>query len=101
MGVAYQRMKCCTLKLFPKDFSDSVNRQAQSGFKVQPSEFEGVSSERETETIMQRYLRLKEEVGLLVSDVEHVRETQESPDKLLQVSPADLLQDVRMLSKTQ
>ena len=76
------------------DFSDSVNRQAQSGFRVQPSEFEGVSGEREVESVMQRYLRLKEEVGLLVSDVEHIKESQENSEKLLQVSPADLLHDV-------
>lgn len=73
-----------------------MNRQPQSGFKVHPSEFEGMSSEREAETVMQRYLRLKEEVGALVSDVEQIKDTQESSEKLLQVSPADLLQDVSL-----
>ena len=72
-----------------------MNRQVQCGFKVQPSEFGGVSSDRGgAETVMERYLRLKEEVGVLVSDVEQIRESQESAEKLLQVSPADLLKDV-------
>ncbi len=75
-----------------------MSRGAQSGFKVQPGEFEGVSYEREEETLMQRFLRLKEEVGLLVSDVESVQESQGSAEKLLQVSPADLLQDVSQCS---
>ena len=43
---------------------------------------------------MERYLRLKEEVSLLISDVERVKATQESSEKLLQVSPTDLLHDV-------
>ena len=71
-----------------------MNRLAQCGFRVQPSQFEGVSCEREVETVMQRYLRLKEEVGQLASDVERIQEAQESSEKLLEVSPADLLQDV-------
>lgn len=73
-----------------------MSRGAQSGFKVQPGEYEGVSCEREEETLMQRFLRLKEEVGQLVADVEGVKDSQESAEKLLQVSPADLLQDVRL-----
>lgn len=43
---------------------------------------------------MERYLRLKEEVGVLISDVERIKEAQESSEKLLEVSPTDLLQDV-------
>ena len=50
--------------------------------------------EREEETVMERYLRLKEEVGVLISDVERIKAAQESSEKLLQVSPTDLLQDV-------
>lgn len=84
-----------------QDFSDSVNRPVQSGFKVQPSEFGGVSCERDSETVMERYLRLKEEVGALVSDVQQIQDTQESAEKLLQVSPADLLKDVRRLMDQQ
>ena len=53
-----------------------------------------MGSERESETVMQRYLRLKEEVEQLVSDVKQIQSAQESSEKLLQVSPADLLQDV-------
>ncbi len=79
---------------YPLDFSDAVNRPSQSGFRVQPGEFEGVSSEKEAETVMQRYLRLKEEVGQLVSDVEEIQNAQEDFKKLSQVSPSDLLQDV-------
>ena len=81
--------------LFSKDFSDSINRPVQSGFKVCPSEYGGVvSEERKEETVIERYLRLKEEVGLLISDVERVKAAQESSEKLLQVSPTDLLHDV-------
>ena len=46
------------------DFSDSVSRPAQSGFKVQPDDLEVMVVEREPETIMQRYQRLKQEVSL-------------------------------------
>ena len=73
------------------DFSENVNRLAQCGFRVQ---FEGVSYEQEVETVMHRYLVPKKEVGQLASDVERIQEAQESSEKLLEVSPADLLQDV-------
>lgn len=45
------------------DFSDSVYRQRQCGFKVQPDDYEVTAVEREPETILQRYQRLKQEVG--------------------------------------
>ena len=77
------------------DFSDSVDRRIQSGFRVEPTEFGGVALEREAETVMERYLRLKEEVGTLISDVERIKAGQESSERLLEVSPTDLLQDVR------
>ena len=53
-----------------------------------------MACEHEEETLMQRFLRLKEEVGQLVSDVESIKDSQGSAEKLLQVSPADMLQDV-------
>ena len=43
----------------------------------------------------QRYQRLKQEVAELVSDVEHVRDGQTSAEKMLEVSPVDLAQDVK------
>ena len=45
--------------------------------------------------VLQRYQRLKTEVAELVSDVEQVREGQKSSEKMLEVSPVDLAQDVR------
>ncbi len=54
-----------------------------------------MSSGRGEETVMERYLRLKEEVAALVSDVEHIEAAQDSSEKLSQVSPVDLLEDVR------
>lgn len=78
-----------------------MNREVQSGFKVEPREFEGVASEREAETVMERYLRLKEEVGALISDIERIKAAQESSEKLLEVSPTDLLQDVREQNSNQ
>ena len=93
------------------DFSDSVSRQPQSGFKVQPDDLEVIVTEREPETILQRYQRLKQEVGVwsvrcvcnehtppqvadLASDVGRIEEGSKDAEKLLQVSPPDLLQDV-------
>lgn len=49
---------------------------------------------REPETLMQRYHRLKQEVVELMGDVERVSEAQQSSEKLLDVSPVNLLQDV-------
>ena len=65
------------------------------GYRAEPSDYEMSIVDREPETLLQRYQRLKGEVTELVSDVEKVKESQESSEKLLQVSPADLLQDVR------
>ena len=43
----------------------------------------------------QRYQRLKTEVAELVSDVEQIKDGQTNSEKMLQVSPVDLAQDVR------
>ena len=43
----------------------------------------------------QRYQRLKTEVAELVSDVEQIKDGQQNSEKMLQVSPVDLAQDVR------
>ena len=43
---------------------------------------------------MQRYQRLKTEVAELVADVAQVKEGQKSSEKMLDVSPVDLAQDV-------
>ena len=114
--------------LYLSDFSDSVNRQPQSGFKVQPDDLEVIVTEREPETILQRYQRLKQEVGVcgvwdvrcvwcvcdmwgvcnehtapqvadLASDVGRIEEGSKDAEKLLQVSPPDLLQDVSQCIK--
>ena len=45
---------------------------------------------------MQRYHRLKQEVGELMADVERVGEAQQSSEKLLEVTPANLIEDVRV-----
>ena len=45
---------------------------------------------------MQRYHRLKQEVGELMADVEKVGEAQQSSEKLLEVTPANLIEDVRV-----
>ena len=45
--------------------------------------------------VLQRYQRLKTEVAELLSDVEQVKEGQKSSEKMLEVSPVDLAQDVR------
>ena len=71
---------------------DNIDRH---GYRAEPSDYEMSVVEREPETLLQRYQRLKQEVAELASDVEKVRESQESSEKLLQVSPADLLPDVR------
>lgn len=65
------------------------------GYCAEPSDYEVSVIEREPETLLQRYQRLKQEVAELATDIEKVHESQESTEKLLQVSPADLLQDVR------
>lgn len=65
------------------------------GYRAEPSDYEVSVVDREPETLLQRYQRLKQEVAELATDVEKVKESQESSEKLLQVSPADLLQDVR------
>ena len=84
---------CIYIKIL--DFSDSIDKKPQCGFKVQPSEFGGMSSERTMETVMERFLRLKEEVGELTCDLQRLESSRENSDKLLEVSPSDLLQDVR------
>ena len=61
---------------------------------MHPVEFGGVSSKREAETVMERYLRLKEEVGQLTSDLQHLEATRKNSEKILDVAPSDLLQDV-------
>ena len=43
---------------------------------------------------MQRYHRLKQEVGELLADVAQITEAQRSSEKMLEVSPVDLAQDV-------
>ncbi len=43
---------------------------------------------------MQRYHRLKQEVAELMSDVDSVKEAQESSEKLAGVSPVQLMDDV-------
>ena len=77
------------------DFSDRVDIPDRHGYRAEPSDYEVSVVDREPETLLQRYQRLKQEVAELASDVEKVKETQQSSEKLLQVSPADLLQDVR------
>ncbi len=89
-----------------------MNRCPQSGFKVQPDDLEMTVVEREPETILQRYQRLKQEVcaciecGVwssrtyhsqvadLASDVDKIAKGNKDTEQLLQVSPPDLLQDV-------
>jgi len=53
-----------------------------------------MTSERQPETIMERYLRLKEEVQQFATDVQHLAETRTDSEKLLDISPSDLLNDV-------
>ena len=77
------------------DFSGRVDNPDRHGYRAEPSDYEMSVIEREPETLLQRYQRLKQEVAELATDVENVRQSQESSEKLLQVSPADLLQDVR------
>ncbi len=43
---------------------------------------------------MQRYHRLRQEVADLLSDVDAVKEAQQSSEKLAGVSPAQLMEDV-------
>ena len=87
-------------QIFPSfvDFSDSVGKvRTHQGFSLQPTEFGGMTSERQPETIMERYLRLKEEVQQFATDVQHLAETRTDSEKLLDISPSDLLNDVRAL----
>ena len=43
---------------------------------------------------LQRYQRLKTEVSELASDVKQIQDSQKSSEKMLEVSPVDLAQDV-------
>ena len=77
------------------DFSDSITKKpCHRGFNLQPTEFEGMTSERQPETVMERYLRLKEEVEQFTSDVQRLAETRDNAEKLLDISPSDLLNEV-------
>ena len=72
------------------DFSDTVNRPVQYGFRSEPEDYEIVRAIKDmiviifsspsqegirgdNETIMQRYHRLKHEVADLINDVEQVK----------------------------
>ena len=77
------------------DFSGRVDVPDRHGYRAEPSDYEVSVVDREPETLLQRFQRLKQEVAELATDVEKVKESQESSEKLLQVTPADLLQDVR------
>ena len=59
-----------------------------------PRSHSQVPTSREPETLMQRYHRLKQEVGELLADVAQITEAQRSSEKMMEVSPADLAQDV-------
>ncbi|XP_064401564.1 dynactin subunit 2-like isoform X2 [Halichondria panicea] len=96
---SFDKFKDKSLDASSVDFSDSVNRQPQSGFKVQPDDLEVIVTEREPETILQRYQRLKQEVADLAFDVGRIEEGSKDAEKLLQVSPPDLLQDLQLLQK--
>ena len=78
------------------DFSGRVDVPDRHGYRAEPSDYEVSVVDREPETLLQRYQRLKGEVAELASDLEKVKESQQSSEKLLQVSPADLLQDVSL-----
>lgn len=145
-----QILEFLILLRYPIDFSDSLGRPKQHGFRAEPSEYGIQAVEREPETLMevwinattlpyslsnqdtlelghwwtrqikdqairmftkevlsywpsklnvisslQRYQRLKTEVAELASDVEQLQDGQQSSEKMLQVSPVDLAQDVR------
>lgn len=99
MKSSFKKFKNTTLDTESADFSDSLGRPSQHGFKAEPSEYGMQITTQEPETLMQRYQRLKTEVAELVSDVEQVREGQKSSEKMLEVSPVDLAQDVQLLQR--
>ena len=95
--VAYPILLCIDrnfVNYFCLDFSGRVDIPDRHGYRAEPSDYEVSVVDREPETLLQRFQRLKGEVAELASDVEKVKESQQSSEKLLQVSPADLLQDV-------
>lgn len=96
---SYQKFKGKVLDTTNTDFSDHVGRPVQYGFRAEPEEYEMVPTSREPETLMQRYHRLKQEVGELLADVAQITEAQRSSEKMMEVSPADLAQDVELLQK--
>ena len=81
------------------DFSGRVDVPDRHGYRAEPSSYEVSVVDREPETLIQRYQRLKGEVAELASDLEKVKESQQSSEKLLEVSPAHLLQDVSLSNK--
>jgi len=99
MQSSYERFKGKTLEGKDINFSDQLGRSVQYGYKAEPEEYEMLLTSREPETLMQRYHRLKQEVGELMVDVERVAEAQQSSEKLLEVAPANLIEDVQLLQK--
>lgn len=96
---SFRKFKNTSLDTRNADFSDSLGRPKQHGFRAEPSEYVIQTVEREPETLMERYQRLKTEVAELVSDVEQIKDGQQNSEKMLQVSPVDLAQDVHLLQK--
>jgi dynactin-2 len=96
---SFKRFKNTSLDPKSADFSDALGRPRQCGYQAEPSEYGIQPVAREPETLMQRYQRLKTEVAELATDVQEVSEAQQSSDKMLDVSPVDLAQDVQLLQK--
>lgn len=96
---SFKKFKNTSLDAKNADFSDALGRPQQCGYQAEPNEFGMHSVAREPETLMQRYQRLKTEVAELVSDVQQVEKSQEKSEKLLDVSPVELANDVQVLQK--
>ncbi|CAI8013138.1 Dynactin subunit 2 [Geodia barretti] len=98
---SFKRFKNTSLDPKSADFSDALGRPRQCGYQAEPSEYGIQPVAREPETLMQRYQRLKTEVVELATDVQEVSEAQQSSDKMLDVSPVDLAQDVDLKSQVE
>lgn len=96
---SFRKFNNTSLDTGTADFSDSLGRPRQHGFRAEPSEYGMQPVARETETLMERYQRLKTEVSELASDVMQIQDSQKSSEKMLDVSPVDLAQDVHLLQK--